>query len=124
MWCRCMEWSTQMAPPKVEADFQNLDDANRLRLTCAGTLHDLARQGIQLQEGLVLTFYSDDADDQGQPDELRAEGVVHYDTDEQCWVATIDWAAIRHASEEGVTRTKPLVSALLPRGDEAAKDHR
>ena len=92
----------RLAPPKVYADFQNLDDANRLRLTCAGTLHDLARQGIQLQEGLVLTFYSDDADDQGQPDELRAEGVVHYDPDGQCWVATIDWAAIRHASEEEV----------------------
>src|SRR2546425_7708920 len=91
-----------MAPPKVYADFQNLDDANRLRLTCAGTLQDLARQGIQLQEGLVLTFYSDDADDQGQPDELRAEGVVHYDEDRQCWVATIDWTAIRHASEEEV----------------------
>jgi hypothetical protein len=114
-----------MASPKVYADFQNLDDANRLRLTCAGTLHDLARQGIQLQEGLVLTFYSDDADDQGQPDELRAEGVVHYDTDGQCWVATIDWAAIRHASEEEVARAKPLASALLPREeDAAAKDHR
>jgi len=90
-----------MAPPKIYADFQNLDDSNRLRLTCAGTLQDLKRQGIQLQEGQVCTFYSDDADDQGQPDELRVEGVVHYDGDEQCWVATIDWAAIRHASEEG-----------------------
>ena len=25
-----------MATPKVYADFQNLDDFNRLRLTCAG----------------------------------------------------------------------------------------
>jgi hypothetical protein len=80
-----------MSTPRVYADFQNLDDANRLRLTCAGTLRDLQRQGIQLQEGLVLTFYSDDADDQGQPDELRVAGVVHYDADGQCWVATVDW---------------------------------
>lgn len=65
-----------------------------------GTLQDLERQGIQLQEGLLLTLYTDDADDQGQPDELRAEGVVHYDGGEQCWAATIDWAAIRHASDE------------------------
>jgi hypothetical protein len=50
--------------------------------------------------------------------------VVHYDTDGECWVATIDWAAIHHASEEGVIGAKPLVSALLPReGDAAAKDH-
>lgn len=95
-----------MAPPKIYADFQNLDDFNRLRLTCAGTLQDLQRQGIQLQEGQVYTFYSDDADDQGQPDELQVEGVVHYDEDAQCWVATIDWAAIRHASEEGSQDTK------------------
>jgi len=113
-----------MAPPKVYADFQNLDDANRLRLTCAGTLQDLARQEIQLQGGLILTFYSDDADDQGQTDELRAEGVVYYDAGGQCWVATIDWTAIRHASEEGVAGAKPLASALLPReGDAAAEGH-
>src|SRR5712692_9613070 len=92
--------STRMGIPRVYADFQNLDDLNRLRLTCAGTLQDLERQGIELREGLVLTLYTDDADDQDQPDELRSEGVVHYDGGEQCWVATIDWAAIRHASDE------------------------
>ncbi|MBI3302423.1 MAG: hypothetical protein HYZ72_10170 [Deltaproteobacteria bacterium] len=89
-----------MTFPRIYADFQNLDDANRLRLTCAGTLQDLQRHGIHLREGLVLTFYTDDADDQGQPDELRVEGVVHYDEEGQCWVATVDWAALRHASEE------------------------
>jgi hypothetical protein len=89
-----------MANPRVYADFQNLDDDSRLRLTCAGTLQDLERQAIRLQEGLALTFYTDDADDEGKPDELRAEGVVHYDPAQQCWVATIDWAALRHASEE------------------------
>jgi hypothetical protein len=111
-----------MAYPKVFADFQNLDDANRVRLTCAGTLQDLARQGIQLQQGLVLTLYSDDADDQCQPAELRAEGVVRYDTDGQCWVATIDWAAIRHASQEEGTGAQSLVSALLPREEDAAAE--
>ena len=89
-----------MGFPRVYADFQNLDDFNRLRLTCAGTFQDLERQAIQLNEGLVLTLYTDDENDQGQPDELRAEGVVHYDKDGQCWVAAIDWAAIRHASDE------------------------
>ncbi len=86
-----------MAAPRVYADFQNLDDANRLRLTCAGTLRDLERQGIRLQEGIVLTH---DADDRGRPDELRVEGVVHYDESERCWVAAIGWGAIRHASDE------------------------
>ena len=107
-----------MVPPRVYADFQNIDDAHRLRLTCAGTLQDLAHHGLQLHEGLVLTFYSDDADDHGQPDELRTEGVVHYDPAGQCWVATIDWTAIRHASEEGAKGVKPLVVAPVAKEGE------
>jgi hypothetical protein len=89
-----------MAAPRVYADFQNLDDANRLRLTCTGTHRDLEQQGIRLREGLILTLFTDDADDQGRPDEMRAEGIVHYDEVERCWVAAIDWGAIRHASDE------------------------
>jgi hypothetical protein len=54
-----------------------------------------------LRERLVLTFYMGDADDRGAADELRAEGVVHYDESECSWVASVDWSAIRHASEEG-----------------------
>jgi len=114
-----------MAPPRVYADFQNLDAANRLRLTCAGTLQDLAHHGLQLHDGLVLTFYSDDADDHGQPDELRVGGVVHYDPAEHCWVATIDWAAIRHASEEGVKGVKPRVAAPVAKeGEGTTRGHR
>jgi hypothetical protein len=89
-----------MASPRVYADFQNLDDDNRLHLTCAGTRRDLERQGIELREGTTLTLYSDDANDQGQPDELLADAVVHYNQAEQCWVAAIDWQAIRHASDQ------------------------
>jgi hypothetical protein len=89
-----------MGAPKVYADLQNLDDCNRPRLTCAGTLEDLRRQGLQLHDGLVLTLYTDDADDQGRPDELRVEGVVRYNEGEQCWVAAVDWSALRHASAE------------------------
>jgi hypothetical protein len=91
-----------MNTPRVYADFQNLDDVNRLKLTCQGTLADLERQGIELREGLMLTFYTDDADDEGKPDELRAEGVVGYNEDEGCWVAAVDWSALRHASDDRV----------------------
>lgn len=90
-----------MVNPKVYAVFYNLDDSNRLRLTCAGAQKDLARQCIELREGMVLSFYMDDADDQGEPDELRTEGVVDYDEEESTWVASVDWTAVRHASDEG-----------------------
>jgi len=89
-----------MASPRIYADFQNLDDDNCLRMTCAGTRRDLERQGIELREGTTLTLYGDDANDEGQPDELLADAVVHYNQAEQCWVAAIDWQAIRHASDE------------------------
>jgi hypothetical protein len=91
-----------MAGPRVFADFQNLDAENRLRLTCAGTRRDLERQGIELRQGMTLTLYTDDADDDGQPDELRTEGIVQYNEAEKCWVAAIDWQSLRHASEEPV----------------------
>lgn len=85
---------------RIYADFHNLDDENRLCLTCAGTNDDLARQGITLQEGQILTFWMDDADDRGRPDELLIEGVVHFDEDKQRWVASVDWTALRHASDD------------------------
>jgi len=89
-----------MANPLVYADFQNLDDENRLRLTCAGTRRDLERQGIALREGMALTLYTDDADGEGQPDKLLADGFVQYNEAEKCWVAAIDWNAIRHEKDQ------------------------
>jgi hypothetical protein len=49
---------------------------------------------------MVLTLYTDDADDAGEADELRADGVVRRNVEEQCWVAEIDWTALHHASQE------------------------
>jgi len=92
-----------MSASRIFADFNNLDDANRLRLNCVGTREDLARHGIELQEGLRLTFYMDDANDRGEPDDLLAEGVTHYDHANQCWVAAVDWPTLRHASQESLS---------------------
>jgi hypothetical protein len=96
-----------MDAPRIYADFQNLDDANRLRLTCVGTLQDLESQGVELKDGLVLTLYTDDADDHGQPDEMLVEGLVQYNDIEKCWVAEINWRNLRHASDELIRTTEP-----------------
>jgi hypothetical protein len=88
-----------MIAPRIYADFNNADSKGRLRLNCAGTLEDLARQQIQLRPGLVVTLYADDADNRGQADDLLVPGTVEYSSDENCWVAVIDWSEIRHASE-------------------------
>jgi len=86
----------------VYADFHNADSQGRLRLNCVGTIEDLARQQIELREGLTLTFYSDDLDDDGALDKLLVDGIVSFSEEEDCWVATIDWHAIRHSSDRPV----------------------
>jgi hypothetical protein len=71
---------------RVFADFHNADSQGRLRLNCVGTIEDLASQNIGLQDGQLLTLYSED---------LEVDGVVQYSTQENLWVAVIDWNQIR-----------------------------
>ncbi len=85
--------------PKIYADFHNLDDQNRIRLTTAGTLEDLQRLGIDLVEGMSLTFYMDDADDLGNPDDIMVDGTVHFSEAEKCWSASVYWSGVYHASD-------------------------
>jgi hypothetical protein len=84
-----------MPNPKVYADFQNADAAGRVRLNCVGTVEDLARQQIALRDGLELTLYDADAGADDHPSEIQADGVVQYSSDENCWVAIVDWSAFR-----------------------------
>jgi hypothetical protein len=93
---------------RVFVDFHNADAKGRLRLNCIGTTRDLARQQVSLHEGLILNLYSDDADERGRPDDLEVSGVVEYSRDEGCWVARIDWSAIRHTSD--VTTPAPVAA--------------
>ncbi|NEP12611.1 MAG: hypothetical protein F6K14_20860 [Symploca sp. SIO2C1] len=73
---------------KVFADFHNADAQGRLRLNCIGTVEDLARQDIELKDGQLLTFYSE---------ELEVEGIVQYSSEENVWVGVIDWNALRES---------------------------
>ena len=62
-------------------------------------MEDLARANLQLCEGLELTFYTDDADEAGNPAEMETDGVVHFDQKSKEWVGIIDWNATRHLPE-------------------------
>ncbi len=75
-----------MNKPRVFADFHNADVQGRVRLNCAGTIEDIKRQGIVLQDRQPLIIYSE---------ELEVEGIVHYSEEEKLWTAVIDWDAIR-----------------------------
>jgi hypothetical protein len=79
-----------MSHPRIFADFHNADEQGRLRLNCVGTIEDLSRQNIKLQDGQFLTLYSED---------LEVDGVVQYSEDERLWVAAIDWKQIRQIED-------------------------
>jgi hypothetical protein len=85
---------------RVFADFHNADIRGRLRLNCTGTIEDLARQKIWLQNGQTLILYSED---------LEVDGLVEYSTEENLWVAVIDWDKIRQQDEVLVEQTNVTV---------------
>ena len=86
-----------MNKPSVFADFHNADAKGRVRLNCAGTVADLKRQKIVLQDGQSLILYSE---------ELEVEGIVCYSEEEKLWAAVIDWNAIQE--------TESIVSEITP----------
>jgi hypothetical protein len=59
-------------------------------LLTRGSFDDLAELGLRPEEGLRLTFYDFDADDENKPTYLRAEGVLHFSEENQCWCAVVD----------------------------------
>jgi hypothetical protein len=75
---------------RVFADFHNADVQGRLRLNCIGTVEDLAHQNIELQDGQLLTLYSED---------LEVEGIVQYSFEESLCFAAIDWDAIKELQD-------------------------
>lgn len=85
---------------RIWVDFMKTDDDRRLRLTARGTLEDLDRLGVQLQEGVILQVYGDDLNDAGDRDDLLAEGIVERNVADGTWVLAIDWTAVRHRSQE------------------------
>lgn len=84
---------------RVWVDLMKTDDARRVILTGLGTRRDFERLGIDLQEGVKLQMYTDDADAEGRPDPILVDGVARFDQDNNRWVAEIDWDHLVHRSE-------------------------
>lgn len=72
-------------PPRLFADFNNLDGRRRVRLNTRGTLDDLAALQISLRDGMQVILDDDD--------EFIVVAIVR-----QCpvegWVAEFDWSTI------------------------------
>ena len=65
-----------------------------------GTVDDMARSGLVLNEGMIVTFYDYDASEKAADDKLLFDGTVHYEAAQQKWYALIDWTSFRHESDE------------------------
>jgi hypothetical protein len=63
-------------------------------LLTQGSLADLARLGIEPEHGLRLSFYDLDADENGRPTYLCAEGTL-YQSEDGRWHAAVDEESFR-----------------------------
>jgi hypothetical protein len=68
--------------PRVRVDFQNADEAGRVRLNTAAAVADIQRQQLELESGYELLLV--DA-------ELSAQGRAVFSDDEGIWVAEVGW---------------------------------
>ncbi len=94
-----------MKYPRIFADFHNADEQGRLRLNCVGTIEDLSRQNIKLEDGQLLALYDE---------ELEVDGVVQYSKEESLWVAAIDWNQIRQVEDMLVQATINCRDTAVP----------
>jgi hypothetical protein len=60
-------------------------------LDTKGSIEDIARLGIVLQEGMRLPVYSDAS----ETEDLVAEGTVGFDKERATWFVSIDWKQIQ-----------------------------
>ena len=65
-----------------------------------GTWQDLEEEKIIPAEGMKLRFWTDDADESGESDNLLFEGTIHYKQDENRWSVQIDESTYRHESDK------------------------
>ena len=84
-----------MGRPKGRVYFDPLN-----RYFTLGTLQDLEQEQICPAEGMTLLFYNDDADENGNEDNLIFEGVIYFDKNAARWSAVIDEKSYRHESDE------------------------
>lgn len=68
-----------------------------------GSFEDLQKLGIEPQVGLRLMFYDFDADEDGRPTYLCAEGVLYLGEGGH-WCANIDTSTFHHVPAPSATR--------------------
>ncbi len=96
----------------IYADFNGLLARDLLCIAHSDTVKDRAGRVIHLREGMRLTAYDEDEDDERNPDALFATGVVEPSPKSKHsgtrWSLRTDEDGVRHESEIGVRRFPPV----------------
>ena len=96
-----LDWSkTSRGAPKNRIFlYPNVDGGGRTYLEKIGTLSDIKRTGLKLEEGLIVHFYRPNSDGENNRDDLLFEGTVHFDAEKDQWYAMVDQRSYRRESE-------------------------
>ena len=89
-----------MPIPRIWVDINEWDSGARSVPVPPVSVRTLEAYGLRLREGMPLHLYSDDLDDQGWRDDLVADGIAHFDTTTDRWIA-VRLGHIRNVSELG-----------------------
>ena len=95
-----------MSRPVFYVDFNEMVDSNTVLLSVEDTRADASGVIVHLQQGMYVTVYMDDLVEDGNVDNLVANGVVVRNTD-RGWAAHVKWCCridsdgIRAQSEIG-----------------------
>ncbi len=93
---------TRSQLPEVYCDLNAGMTEGRYSLERRGSIEDLAKLGLTLETavGRRFTFYMDDGDDQGRPDDIMWEGCVVHEK-EWGYLAEYDGGGFYHRSDLG-----------------------
>jgi hypothetical protein len=93
-----------MKRPQFYVDFNELVESDLVALSATDEKLSSTGEEILLQDGLSIDVWSDDLNDEGEPDNLIASGVVERNSSygwakDVKWCCRIDVHGIRHESE-------------------------
>lgn len=96
-----LEWRrTSKGSPKNRIFLSPRDSsAGRQYLEMIGTLCDIERTGLKLEEGATVSFYDSSIDQLGNERYRLFEGTVHFDSEKAQWYAIVDASSYRYESD-------------------------
>lgn len=72
---------------RIYCDWNNGIDEKAFDLACPGSMQDIEKYSDEVRDGMRVVFY--------EPDEVEAEGTIHFDQGTQRWFGLPDFKTMR-----------------------------